>query len=100
MKIEYAVVTGGPENHLTKFIDDVNKALSEGWKLQGGVSISDRTTLYSESSGRGGDSDFTIAQALYREVLTDAPQNAQSPASAETPETLVPPTGQDRDNPT
>lgn len=98
MKIEYAVI-GSSE--INKLVDYVNKALSEGWKLQGGVSTSDRTTYYSENTSIGGDSDFYLAQALYREVpdLTPPQPVSQSPSSVQLPTTPVSPASPSADHP-
>lgn len=57
MKIEYQIVVRDGTLDLSK---DVNELLSEGWKLQGGVSISH---VY-----KNGDYDGICCQTMYREV--------------------------------
>jgi hypothetical protein len=51
--MEYTVIKG---YELERLIDDVNKAIRQGWKLQGGVCVDSYNVR------------FTWAQAMTREV--------------------------------
>lgn len=62
--MEYKVVTvkeGFLRNATSEITDKVNSLLKQGWRLQGGVSIS------YHAEGGGYNSQYCLAQALVRE---------------------------------
>lgn len=64
MKTEYKVIVSSHEyqkNGYAEFIMKVNELLAEGWKCQGGVSISHCPSMY-------GGSACYYAQAMIRET--------------------------------